>query len=369
MLGLMLTVLIACSSTGDPLDSASAPDAWSPDPTLSSTTLSTETTWTLEFDDDADAGGFADCSYSRTFEGAEIVDQPWLCPSCTVVYAGTAVMTAGHDDCYAQISSSGPERPEYWGFTWPDDGSTGLIHRSGGLPNWALGELGEVEPAPLGDDLAMAWSSDNELTDGGTMVLSAESTGVVAESDELLVDYDTPREEPYACGWPTDNPGTLTTDYVLAEGATVPNARLEDSCGEMVDLWDFYGRYLIVDVAQPDCGPCKEMAEDATAGLAAIRTAGHPVVGVTILGGGLSTPYLEPEPSTLAAWEEAYGDTELLLSDRGWGYAMFQPYWGDAFGYPTFAIVAPDMTVLAVEKGYGTTTWDDILATIARHAG
>ena len=369
MLSVMLTVLIACSTSGEALDTSTTPDAWSPEPTLGSTALTTETTWTLDFDEQAEDGGFVDCSYSRTYEGGQIVDQPWLCPDCTVIYSGDAVMTEGYDDCYVQISTASEERPEYWGFTWPDDGSTGLLHRSGGLPNWSLGELGEVEPVALGETLSMLWSSDNELTDGGNMLLSAESSGVVTESDELLVDYDTPREEPYACGWPTDNPGTLSTDYVLAEGSVVPNARLMDRCGEMVDLWDFYGRYLIVDVAQPDCGPCKEMAADAPAGLAAIRTAGHPVVGVTVLGGGLSTPYLEPDESVLVAWEDAYGDDELLLSDRGWGYAIFQPYWGDAFGYPTYALVAPDMSVLAVEKGYGTTTWDDILATIAADAG
>ena len=110
------------------------------------------------------------------------------------------------------------------------------------------------------------------------------------------------------------------------------------------------------------------MSAAAPAGLQAIADAGYAANALTVLGGGLATPYLEPDDSTFSGWLGAYGDGEPVLKDRGWGYAVFQPYWDDDFGYPTFAIVAPDMTVLSVEKGYGDATWAEILDTIAAHA-
>ena len=51
----------------------------------------------------------------------------------------------------------------------------------------------------------------------------------------------------YACGWERNDPGTLesTGDDV---GDVIENLELVDQCGEMVDLWDFYGEYHVLYV-------------------------------------------------------------------------------------------------------------------------
>ena len=50
--------------------------------TIQGQTLSSEVVWTLEFDEDAEANGFWDCTYARTYEGQSRGDVPWLCQDC-----------------------------------------------------------------------------------------------------------------------------------------------------------------------------------------------------------------------------------------------------------------------------------------------
>ena len=56
--------------------------------------------------------------------------------------------------------------------------------------------------------------------------------------------------------------------------------------GESVDLWDFYGSYLVIDSSQSDCGPCRSMAETEHEFVEQMQTAGIPVRVVTLLGNG-----------------------------------------------------------------------------------
>jgi hypothetical protein len=52
-------------------------------------------------------------------------------------------------------------------------------------------------------------------------------------------------ERCYACGWEHNDPGTLVTDG-QRKGDIMDNIQLVDQCGEMVDLWDFYGEYHVL---------------------------------------------------------------------------------------------------------------------------
>jgi len=56
-----------------------------------------------------------------------------------------------------------------------------------------------------------------------------------------------------------------------------------------------------------------------------------------------------------------------VLKDRGFGYAVFGPYWGEDLGYPTWAVMRPDMNVLFVGKGFES--WDEVRDLIVEDAG
>jgi len=322
-----------------------------------------EVAWTLTFDEDAQAAGFAECQYSRVFEGLQDLTQPYLCPGCTMQLVGEAVMTAGYDGCYVPTFGGEETRTEYWGFAWPDqEGGAATFYR-GSRENLTINELATVESANLDTPLALSWTGEYALADlgieaDGNLALAAEGVATVSlDEDTQLEDPYAVRTQPYTCGWPTDNPGGLQTDGLLVEGATFPTAALEDECGELVNLWDFHGRYLVVDSTQPDCGFCLTMAQQAPDFLAEMDDLGIPTEFVSLLGEGLSNVIGEPSQSVFDSYLATYGHGGPLLKDRGFGYAVFEPYWGDDLGYPTWAVIRPDMTVLYVGKGFDS--WDE----------
>jgi thiol-disulfide isomerase/thioredoxin len=366
--------MLACFSTdgldagtGDlvPVDTGSTSEdtggSFEPEATIPAIRVDTEVTWTLTFDEEAQELGYEECSYSRTYEGLQFIDMDYLCPACDILVTGTAVMTEGFD-CYSQISSDPQEeRTEVWGLDL--DGS---LYRTS-LEQLALGELTEFEDAGEGQVADIGWDAEYELTDGGMMGLVAEGE-LTWETDEatLLVDPWMERTEDYACGWPQDNPGTLELDYALAEGGTFPRVRLDDQCGDALDLWDLYGRWLVLDSSQPDCGPCQSMAASAEEFVAEMADEGIEVVVVSFLGAGLSAPYATPDEETHDSWVESFELTDPVLYDRGFTYALFPEFFeswsGEDFGYPAWIIVDPEMTLVFGNIGFSS--WDDVAEVI-----
>ena len=374
----MLLAFLACTAPpsdgvtdSDPLDSsppqdsAIDDDACGPldepqvDATIPAMRLTSDVTWTLEFDEVAEPAGLEDCSYRRTYEGLERLDQDYLCPDCDHLVAGDATMVEG-EDCFAQISSQTGSRGEWWG--WSDD----AIFRTSGGENYVLGQVTDVEVEWTGDDVSFTWGSTSELSDGGVMVLSAQGTGRVEQTDTLLPDPWAPRQTAYAAGWPQDDPGTLTLDYDLEVGSTFPNARMVDQCGDAVDLWDFHGRWLVIDSSQPNCGPCQAMARDFGAFQEQMAAEGIPVEMVTYMGMSLSDPLTPADAETIDLWVETYGVHGPVLQDRGFAYAVFnddvEEIAGEDFGWPAWVLVDPQMNLVDGFIGYGS--YDGIAAVL-----
>ena len=317
-------------------------------------------TWTLEFDETAESAGFTDCSYSRSYEGLQYLDQPYLCPDCDVQTGGTATMTEG-DECFAQISSAGPERYEAWGFS-----QAGFFR--GAPENRPMGQLAEIALAGEGEETEISWSSEYELTDGGLMDLSASGgfTWTIDPNTEIIPPEHSQTGD-YACGWPQNDPGNLVLDYTLADGSVFPNAYLRDQCDEEVAIWDLYGRYLVFDNTQPDCGPCRSMADTSEAFIQDMADQGIEVMMVSLMGNGLSEPWVEPSLDTVESWVTAYALESPVLADRGFGYGLMPPYFDNDYGFPAWMVVAPDMTI--IQGGIGFGSWDTIESIVLGHAG
>lgn len=325
--------------------------------------LSSAVTWTLDFDADAEAAGFTDCAYSRSFDGTQFLDMDYLCPECDVLVRGTAVMTEGLD-CYSSVfGESEAERTELWGVS--DEGNLARA----GEDQHPLGALAEfTPPSAEGEEVSIAWESEYEMKDGGTMALSASGTmSWYVDGSILLDDPWAPRPEPYSCGWECEDPGDLVLDYALAIGSTFPNVRLRDQCDDQVDLWDFYGSYLVLDASQYDCGPCRSMAEAEPAFIDDMRERGIPVRVVTFMGNGLSDSYGTPDSEIVQAWIAEFGLTDPVLYDRGFTSALFPDFIeatsGEEYGFPAWLIVDPEMRILHGQVGFSS--WDKAAAIIA----
>lgn len=370
---LLLLSLAACDGDGDG-DTKDSPDTGSSgetdlsepdwtgfegdaDGTEPATLVIGQVTWTLTFDDEAQSLGFTDCSYTRTFRGVQYNDMGYLCPECTVQVSGTATMTEGLDDCYSQISSdTATERDESWG--WSD----GAFYRAG-RAQFPLGELATFSDAGPEAPIALSWESESDLTDGGSMVLSASGELLYKVDDGVLVRSAEPAlPDSYACGWPQNDPGDLELDYALGVGKTFPNVYLKDQCGETVKLWDLYGSWLVLDSSQSDCGPCQTMADGAEAFVAQMAQEGIEVRVVSLLGNGLSDPFGTPSESTLSTWVDAFSLTDPVLYDRGFAYAMFPQfiadYSGESFGFPAWLVVSPEMELIHGNVGFSS--WDAV---------
>jgi len=320
------------------------------EPTIPAVVVHGEVTWTLDFDEASEAAGWFDCSYSRVYSGQEFLDRPWLCVDCDVITEGEAVMTEG-EDCYAQISDDPGTSAETWGFGGGGFYRVGITQ----YPMWD--PLATYQDGGEGAANAVSWSSDYTVGDGD-MVLSAAGTFTYeTDRDLLLVDLLAPRQTDYACGWPRNDPGGLPLDYAIGQGKVFPNLKLTDQCGEELLLWDLYGSWLIIDGTQPDCGPCQSMAQGAPEFVAQMADEGVEVVMVSLMGAGLAAPWETPEPATVDSWIDAWLLEEPVLADEGAAYALLPDYLGrDAFGWPAWVIVSPEMELVYGQVGFGS--WD-----------
>lgn len=327
--------------------------------------LSSDVTWTVAYDEEAEANGFVDCSYSRVFEGTQIVDQDYLCPDCDFLVQGTAVLD-DEEGCSAVFGDIEESRTELWGIS-----GDSVLYR-GSRVQYPIGELTTFEGGGMGTTVDVAWEGDYEITLGGSMVLSAAGTMSWDEdSSNMIEGAFPPRSAPYACEWECNDPGTLELDYNLAVGKTFPNARFQDACGEWVDLWDFYGSYLVIDTSQSDCGPCRSMAEAEPAFVEGLRLEGVPVRVITLLGNGLSDPFGTPDEGTFQDWADDYPSSDPLLYDRGFAYALFpqfiEDFNGDSFGFPAWVVIDPEMTLIYGNVGFSD--WDAVADVIREDAG
>lgn len=382
----MLLLLLACAGT-KPTDSdagADSPASCEPaelgeverypgDEARVARTLTAQLTTTVDFDAAAEAAGHTDCSYTRAYPLlTEAVDTDWVCPDCDWYTAGTTTVVEGYEQCYAQLSTAAAERVEHLGFVTGKDGTQ--LWRSG-VENVRAADTGaRVDAAALaeGQTVALSWTSQGELDDGGTVTLSWEgslSQGVA--EDVLLVPPTTPRTEPYTCGWPTRNPGGPVERWDAADGAVFPNARLVDPCGELVDLWDFRGKWLVIDAASPDCGPCIGMAETAEAFKAQMAAECVEVETLTLLNAGLREVNLPADDDLLDDWVAELGVAGPVLADRGFAYAVIAPYFYPEGGMslPSVVILDPEGRLVGGDHGWSEDSggWERY-ATILRAA-
>ena len=321
-------------------------------------TLAGDATWTLDFDAEAEARGLADCTYRRAYaEMVEVEGHGWVCPECDWFSLGDASIVDGYEDCYLLIASSDAVRQEHLGLGVVD----GEPHfwRSGSV-NVALGDMGPALGGGTTEEpYRVGWSDEAELTDGGTFLLTATGSFTLGSRDDVTIgDVDVPIPGESACGWPDCNPGGPNASFVLATGSTFPNARLVDQCEEPVDVWDFWGRYLVIDSSAPNCGPCIAMAQAEAAWVQGMATAGIEVEWITLLNAELAAINQPASAEQVQDWIELTGTTGAVLRDEGFAYATMPDYVGYESGmsYPTVVVVDPDMTLLGWDSGYDTET-------------
>lgn len=157
------------------------------------------------------------------------------------------------------------------------------------------------------------------LISGCEKKANEDSQGEVID-DRSWVTWDT-------CGQkPEDNPCNFT---------------LKDHNGEEVELYDYYGKVIVVDLSTMWCGVCKSIAP---VGERLVEEYGEEnLVWLTVLVEDETG--LEPEPDDLQRWIDMYGghppilagNRSLIDPDAVTGYPVT--------GWPTLAVIDRNMTL------------------------
>lgn len=312
-------------------------------------------TWTLDFDAVGEADGYVDCAYTRNYPSLiEDNVHGWVCPECEWLTTGDSIIVEGYDDCYTQIDTYDAEHLEHFGFGTVE-GESHLFRA--GKPWVRAHDLAVVEPA---EAFTVAWSDEGTMeSDGAAFVLSASGEMTMQDAADVLVsDPRVPRTAPYTCGdWPQCNPGGDNASWTLETGAVFPNARLLDQCEEPVDIWDFAGRWLVIDSSSPNCGPCQALANDSGAWLADMETRGYHIEIITLLNESLSSFTLPADVSARQKWANDFDESGPVLGDEGFGYGTMPAYLGKDPGtmsFPSIIVVGPDLKVRGGKSGYST---------------
>lgn len=317
-------------------------------------TVSGDVTWSVVFDADAKASGATDCTYTRHYEGVQDESAKWLCPQCEVMFRADVEMTQGQTDCFLQISEGLPATLEWIGW------GNGAFYRGLGA---GMSEQGTaaVDGAAVSTANAVM---DLEHAAGGLFGFDITGSFALGEQEgDPMHGFAVP--ETYACGWPKSDPAPYAGDYTIDVGQPVPDGIFKDACDETVRLHDFAGSYLFVDMSAMDCPPCQQMASGEEAFVASLAGQGIEVHVITLLAPSLANPLGETTTTMLEQWISTYDLQSPVLADRGWGLTMFLEAIVEP-GYPSWVLVAPDLTVIEFGSGFGG--WSEREAAIVAHA-
>jgi hypothetical protein len=353
----LLALLVACGPTPAVTEDTDAGDDTDVPEAESFQTLAGSATWNLQFDADAQAAGLSECTYTRTYSGGfEDRSAPWLCPECDIMYKVNVTLEGV--DCFAQVASGEVPPIEWVGY-----GESSYFRTY--FENARLSPQGTMVSAEDGFQVSneTEWY---EHTEGGTFRFTITGSFEIGSAEGDAYHGFAPPAE-HSCGWPTTSKELVLGKGPIAVGEPLPDGLFLDVCGEGVRLHDFEGKYLVIDVSAMDCPPCRAMADQHEDFSAAMIAAGIDAEAITLLAPALDDVLGPTETFHLQEWIDSYELHSPVLADRGYGYWVLGEALGDEFGYPAWTVVAPDLEVLEIWKGFGG--WEDIEGIITEHAG
>jgi thiol-disulfide isomerase/thioredoxin len=157
---------------------------------------------------------------------------------------------------------------------------------------------------------------------------------------------DTPPEPTGPTGTGRNESSGVTWD-AYDVGDVVENWTMTDQYGELVDLYSFCGKHVVVALSAGWCGPCRYAAEEMQAYQDEYREKG--VQFIEIITGDNSDEL--PDIDFLMGWDDQYGFTDIpvLLPPRATGWDAITMQWEMDMAIPTLYHISPNGTVLSAD--------------------
>ncbi|MGC6516127.1 MAG: TlpA family protein disulfide reductase [Myxococcota bacterium] len=209
-------------------------------------------------------------------------------------------------------------------------------------PDLEVDVPGVTDPSDDTNDGATTDTTDDDDDDGAQDTDDATGDDTDSGADDTDV---APGPTPLQSNsWPSadaqDVPANLQNGTVatgFSAGQTAPDFVLQDQFGDSLRLYQFYGSFVLLDVFAEWCGPCNAYAPHGETIFNNLQSQGFVVIGAMQerTNGGA------PNASSAAGWASAHGLTHPVVADP---QKVNGPY--VTLGYPTYPLLAPDMTVL-----------------------
>jgi thiol-disulfide isomerase/thioredoxin len=121
-------------------------------------------------------------------------------------------------------------------------------------------------------------------------------------------------------------------------GEVIEDFCAPDQFAESVQLHQFYGNVVLLDISTMWCAPCQEIAPDVQPTADDYRDQGF--VYVTLLAQDLGSD--PPDQAELQYWGDSFGIDEPILSDQEGYYSSIV----DGAGFPGILVLGRDMRVV-----------------------
>tara|TARA_X000001382_G_C3133973_1_gene167356 strand:- start:6 stop:680 length:675 start_codon:yes stop_codon:yes gene_type:complete len=135
------------------------------------------------------------------------------------------------------------------------------------------------------------------------------------------------------------------------------NINLMNQDGDRVDLYDYYGSVIVLDLSAMWCYPCQQAAYDHNDMLDRFR--GEDIVYITVLLENFQRE--TPSQDDLIAWRDQFEIASPILQGRTTLYGQdYKEQWPMG-SYPSFIIIDKEMLVYYMQPGYNPNTLDRLV--------